>query len=898
MKYIKIPLIIMAVLLFYSGVSYSQITNEYKQCSQVSHSTVDEVEIVSVEAKPEDTLWMPFSIKNFDNPNTDYEEFVTAFIIQITYNDTFLTPILTPGDPNGDITVVEAGRLKTAINKLPESERDGRLVAQISQNPIDDGALIIQFNLAPLEFYEPPKVTAGSGVVFLLPFLVDPNIPDGKTLFFDFHEINECIVIGSDIFCANCRLSEFGVRTIDSTFFNTDTGYEDTVFFDVPVYPSLTTGTYTANDFPPPAINQFYPENQTISTGGVTLFWDVLNVDSINITGPNLVYETISAFNSATSVIPPQTNGTYTYTLKAFGFDSKDSSIATTYIIFDADDTGDPDPDPTNAAPVISVASAFTVEEGAPLSFSVSASDSDGDNITLSAQAPLPNNSNFTTVMGVGSVTGTFSWTPDIDQNGFYNITFSATDGSKTTNSTVGITVTKIQGDRIFSTSSLGQAPVGGLKGKKNVLLPIDLVTSQTVYGIQFDFVYDYQYFEIDSFVVTDRTPDYVIYDNIGQTPGIIRVVTFGLANEPIVTDNSTAIMYAAMSIDSTAPPGDYPVFIQDGWESINPDPSFPSLELLVDDAIIQVDLPGDVNLDKRIDVADLVSMVAYIIGEFGLPERQFDVSDVIYNDTVDVFDLVGIINLLYGIPIESGGTGQSFATGLATVELDYSDILIGQTDKLVVKSDLPVEIGGVQLEILYDPSTVELGKPETASDASNLTMNYKDNGYGKMVVLMYFNNPFDEDALVSAGTADLINVPIIAHNDIEAGNEAQIKLSRVLLSTGEAATVSVEGFTAALPETFALKQNYPNPFNPITTIEFSLGTGSSSSGLKDVTLDIYNVLGQHVKALLNDALPPGNYNVEWDATNESGIKTATGIYLYRLKVGSEIQTKKMLLLK
>lgn len=92
---------------------------------------------------------------------------------------------------------------------------------------------------------------------------------------------------------------------------------------------------------------------------------------------------------------------------------------------------------------------------------------------------------------------------------------------------------------------------------------------------------------------------------------------------------------------------------------------------------------------------------------------------------------------------------------------------------------------------------------------------------------------------------------------------------------------------------TFELSQNYPNPFNPSTTIEFSVPKKS------EVVLEIFNILGQRVITLMNRSLPPGNYTVDWNGTDNSSTAVATGIYFYRLRSGSDIvSSKKMLLLK
>jgi len=91
-------------------------------------------------------------------------------------------------------------------------------------------------------------------------------------------------------------------------------------------------------------------------------------------------------------------------------------------------------------------------------------------------------------------------------------------------------------------------------------------------------------------------------------------------------------------------------------------------------------------------------------------------------------------------------------------------------------------------------------------------------------------------------------------------------------------------------PEEFALQQNYPNPFNPTTTIRFSIpvGTGHAPSVLK-----VYDLVGREVRTLVNENLPPGNYDVRWDATG-----MPSGVYLYRLTAGNFSQTRKMTLVR
>lgn len=88
-------------------------------------------------------------------------------------------------------------------------------------------------------------------------------------------------------------------------------------------------------------------------------------------------------------------------------------------------------------------------------------------------------------------------------------------------------------------------------------------------------------------------------------------------------------------------------------------------------------------------------------------------------------------------------------------------------------------------------------------------------------------------------------------------------------------------------PVNFDLKQNFPNPFNPSTKIEFALPSDQT------VTLKVFNMLGQEVAILINKEMNAGNHNINFNAYNLS-----SGVYLYQLKAGNYIQTKKMTILK
>jgi plastocyanin len=92
---------------------------------------------------------------------------------------------------------------------------------------------------------------------------------------------------------------------------------------------------------------------------------------------------------------------------------------------------------------------------------------------------------------------------------------------------------------------------------------------------------------------------------------------------------------------------------------------------------------------------------------------------------------------------------------------------------------------------------------------------------------------------------------------------------------------------TVGQPAFFGLEQNSPNPFNPSTTIRFELPHASN------VSLTVYNLLGQEVATLVNEEKSAGIFDVQFNATT-----LASGVYVYRMQAGSFVETKKLILIR
>ena len=93
-------------------------------------------------------------------------------------------------------------------------------------------------------------------------------------------------------------------------------------------------------------------------------------------------------------------------------------------------------------------------------------------------------------------------------------------------------------------------------------------------------------------------------------------------------------------------------------------------------------------------------------------------------------------------------------------------------------------------------------------------------------------------------------------------------------------------------PGKFSLHTNYPNPFNPITHINYDLPKHSN------VNLNIYNMLGEQVKTLVNQDQMPGFKSVVWNGTNDLGRPVSAGVYLYQIRAKGFSKTHKMIFLK
>jgi hypothetical protein len=118
----------------------------------------------------------------------------------------------------------------------------------------------------------------------------------------------------------------------------------------------------------------------------------------------------------------------------------------------------------------------------------------------------------------------------------------------------------------------------------------------------------------------------------------------------------------------------------------------------------------------------------------------------------------------------------------------------------------------------------------------------------------------------------------------VHDGRVDPIKLA-TLLGVNPTSVQSKPGNT---PAEFALWPCFPNPFNASTVIRYDLPSASF------VRLEIYNALGQKIKTLVHARESAGEHRIQWDASNDAGQPTPSGVYLIQLQAGKETRTHKV----
>lgn len=240
---------------------------------------------------------------------------------------------------------------------------------------------------------------------------------------------------------------------------------------------------------------------------------------------------------------------------------------------------------------------------------------------------------------------------------------------------------------------------------------------------------------------------------------------------------------------------------------------------------------------------------------------------------------------------IDSLGTNFVVVAGL-TLKADQSTLYYDQFDNAssfdslkvnqvvevdYIKTELDENLA-VKIEIENDPNTVQFSGVVTASASGSLSLSAPSFAITDNTVFIDSDYMPVSSASIQSGES----VTVWAQQD-QSGNLNAMQVQKISANV----TAVNPGEKNKLPNGFALEQNYPNPFNPSTVISFSIAKQ------EEVSLVVYNIIGQEVAGLINAVLAPGAHTLKFNAVN-----LTSGVYFYRLKAGNFVSVKKMILMK
>jgi hypothetical protein len=311
----------------------------------------------------------------------------------------------------------------------------------------------------------------------------------------------------------------------------------------------------------------------------------------------------------------------------------------------------------------------------------------------------------------------------------------------------------------------------------------------------------------------------------------------------------------------------------------------------------------GDVSLNGLVQAYDASLILKYVVnsGPDTLNALQQSVADVTGDGTISAYDASLILQYVVGLtetfPIEMNKKGnyntnsaKIFALqkdASATVSIGSIAAKHGDQIKVPVSFESVSGVAALQAKLKIDPKLFSVVNVKASGIAADQQLTYATSP-GEVRFALASSKVFDQPGVVAEIT---LNVS----NDVSGTVHAAIQPVQFLVNEQDmsSAVKSADIEITGRPAHFELSQNYPNPFNPATTITYQL----PNDGV-DVHITIYNILGQVVKTLVNEQKNAGVYSVVWDGKNDEGIAVTSGVYIYQLKSGNFMQSKKLMMLK
>ena len=303
----------------------------------------------------------------------------------------------------------------------------------------------------------------------------------------------------------------------------------------------------------------------------------------------------------------------------------------------------------------------------------------------------------------------------------------------------------------------------------------------------------------------------------------------------------------------------------------------------------------GDVDLNGLVQAYDASLILKYLVGNITLTPQQLLNANVSSDATISSLDVSLILRYLVGL-IESlpytGPSSYLYASGI--IEMSNNYINPGHIVEIPLQLSTGENIYSFQGEITYDPTNLKFKEVAWPQSFNNFIIETNDNPAG----IIRFSGA---NTKPRGGHGTFVTLRFLV-NDLFNGDSTVVKLKNMrwnegkVISNAAHATLhnltGITEFQKSIPSEFQLLQNHPNPFNPSTLMEYSLPKAGN------VTLKIFNVLGEEIITLVECNQPAGIYRLEWDGKDDLGSQLKSGIYVYQITAGDFVATRKMMLIK
>ena len=421
------------------------------------------------------------------------------------------------------------------------------------------------------------------------------------------------------------------------------------------------------------------------------------------------------------------------------------------------------------------------------------------------------------------------------------------------------------------------------------IRIPLRIDNATGIASAKFEVLFDSAIFEFLDVETAQLTTDFLLVDSIA-----VDTIKVGLAQATGITNGSGDFVHlvfkvnASAAIDCMTTLTFNQLSLFDEISQKIPVKGHAGIFTVRIDGIL-----GDINADSTVNVPDATLCLRMVAG-LSLPPippghieptpYEHWAADVDKDGNITTGDALRILYLSLGRsfsktnPLANTANNEQAVVRVADSEPETFEA--GETITIPILVEQRSDVYAADMELSYNTAALTLIEVKAGAARSLLLKN--SNESGKLTLAMINTN-----GLIGSGGKI---VTLKFETKQTSASNIPLQVDEVHLFDSQAHPIQVEKGTTSISETtsqpnaFELLQNYPNPFNPETIIQYNLPTSSQ------VSLKVYNLMGQTVRDLVNAKNAAGVHRVTWDGRNDAGQKVESGIYFYRIEATRQAQ--------